>query len=626
MPGLQMVQQIGPVAYSGYLGRSVDLVGDVLVAGANGDDLGGTDRGSISIYRRISPGTGMFQVEDERRGPTSPENGAQFGYAVAMLDEDTIVVGAPYKNNGGTNRGSVFVFTYSGGAWSQVQEIQATADNRYFGFALDSDGVRVVVGAPEIHPYGTTGKNGWVSVYTWSGSQLVFEDSFEDGNANDSYTHGFGTSVGIHGDTVVAGAPSVAGISGRAFVFVRSGSSWSQQQELSYGSPHYYGQAVAVFGDCCAVADEESLAWGSVDVWNRTGTSWSVGQTIWEPNGARDRYFGRALEFSSDGQTLFIGAPGINPLPQPGGVLYRYDLVGATWTWDNQRLYWDPPATNDQFACDIAYDADTYHLAVGANNITGSGTQGGIKVYYDAVQPYLQNQDPAPNDTGVDPAASVYLEVVDDEDNLDPESVEIYINGTLAWWNDRFLPGFTGERIPVENGYSYSIQPGAAFEPGTQSVHAIAEDTTGQPMDETYSFTTRAQPSLTDQEIAELVPAPGIDLKLDSQHDVYTAAYDLVLVAGVEEVAQHLLVGLRLFYGEWYLDEDAGMPYYRRAFIAGPSTRVLELLFHQEILGDADIERIKTFELEYDRATRKLDVEFVAVSSVGLVEVEAVLP
>jgi len=145
-------------------------------------------------------------------------------------------------------------------------------------------------------------------------------------------------------------------------------------------------------------------------------------------------------------------------------------------------------------------------------------------------------------------------------------------------------------------------------------------------MDASYSFEI-VPVLITDEMVAaQAGQTAGLDLYLDASHDLEVQSYDLRLVAGANEVAQHLLVGLRLFAGEWYLDEEAGMPYYRDVFVNAPKTRVVETVFRQAILGDPDVERIRDFSLELDLATRKLDVSFIAVSSTGVVEVEAVLP
>lgn len=239
--------------------------------------------------------------------------------------------------------------------------------------------------------------------------------------------------------------------------------------------------------------------------------------------------------------------------------------------------------------------------------------------------PYFQNQIPAP-DANVAADTPLYAEIVDDDNDLDPTTVELYVDGTLAFHGPNVMPGFGGSRVAVTNGYGYTFTSANPFEPGSHTIRGVAEDTGGNPMNESYSFSTR--PVLVTEEDVEAAAAAeaGFDLYLDTGHDVVVEDYDLVLVAGADEVAQHLVVGLKLFYGEWYLDETAGMTYYRDVFVEAPNSRVIEALFRQAVLSDEDIEQLREFDLEIDRATRKLDVSFAAVSSVGEVAVGEVFP
>src|SRR5262249_17365498 len=78
------------------------------------------------------------------------------------------------------------------------------------------------------------------------------------------------SSVAVSGDTVVVGAPfefNPAGRSGAAFVFVRSGTNWSQHAYLkasNAGAEDGFGFSVAVSGDTVVVGApaEDSNATG----------------------------------------------------------------------------------------------------------------------------------------------------------------------------------------------------------------------------------------------------------------------------------------------------------------------------------------------------------------------------
>src|SRR5262249_31678405 len=157
-----------------------------------------------------------------------------FGSAVAVSG-NTIIVGALNNAVGAnTRQGSVYVFTRSGTTWALQQKLNAsdglTSDQ--FGGAVALVGDTAVIGAKQ-NNFGATG-NGAAWVFTRSGTTWTQQQKLtaSDGSSLDA----FGNSVTINSneDTIAIGAPNddeaTAGDRGSVYVFVRSGSSWSQQQ------------------------------------------------------------------------------------------------------------------------------------------------------------------------------------------------------------------------------------------------------------------------------------------------------------------------------------------------------------------------------------------------------------
>jgi len=166
---------------------------------------------------------------------SNTEASDSFGQAVA-LDGDTLVIGANTEDsaatgvggaqgNGATNSGAVYVFTRSGGVWSQQAYLKAsnTEANDLFGSSVAISGDTLVVGA-------------------------YVEDS---------------AATGIGGNQ----ADNTASGSGAVYVFTRSGGIWSQQAYLKASNAEtndFFGYAVAVSGDTLAVGAyaEDSAATG----------------------------------------------------------------------------------------------------------------------------------------------------------------------------------------------------------------------------------------------------------------------------------------------------------------------------------------------------------------------------
>jgi len=128
----------------------------------------------------------------------------------------------------------------------------------------------------------------------------------------------FGSSVAISGDTIVVGASAdgtAAGTNaGSAYVFTRTGSTWSQQDHLfadDAASDDFFGSSVAISGDTIVVgASSDSTAAGthagSAYVFTRAGTTWSQQDHLFANDAAAYDYFGYPVAISGD--TIVVGA------------------------------------------------------------------------------------------------------------------------------------------------------------------------------------------------------------------------------------------------------------------------------------------------------------------------------
>lgn len=96
----------------------------------------------------------------------------------------------------------------------------------------------------------------------------------------------------------------------------------------------------------------------------------------------------------------------------------------------------------------------------------------------------------------------------------------------------------------------------------------------------------------------------AMDLALDQDGDLAFSGGDLVLITGAEEVAQRIRIRLRLFRGEWFLDEGAGVPYFERILGAKLGRQGLVSIVREElrrVQGVASIESLSA-EIEGRRA------------------------
>lgn len=193
-----------------------------------------------------------------------------------------------------------------------------------------------------------------------------------------------GYSVSVSGDTAVVGAPQATGaggLVGASHVFVRSGGTWTEQQRIVAPDPHYnpvepesFGAAVSIYGNILVVGAPRHgyNPTGAVYVFVRTGSLWSFQQELQGSDAGYHAYFGSAVSISSD--TLVVGAPGIGFGPQPdyAGAAYVFTRPGAVWG-EQQKLQASDGAAGDALGRSVSVAGDTVVVgAPGADSAAGA--------------------------------------------------------------------------------------------------------------------------------------------------------------------------------------------------------------------------------------------------------------
>ena len=132
-------------------------------------------------------------------------------------------------------------------------------------------------------------------------------------------------SLSGDGATAVVGAYGDPGGTdiGAAYVFTKVGSTWSQSVLLGTGSVSgYFGASVSVSGDGATAlvgAYGVSVSRGAAYVFTKTGGTWSQ-RVLLGTGSAPNDYFGQAVSISGDGATAVSGAPGVSG----GGAAYAF--------------------------------------------------------------------------------------------------------------------------------------------------------------------------------------------------------------------------------------------------------------------------------------------------------------
>jgi hypothetical protein len=287
--------------------------------------------------------------------------GDQFGYSIALSsDGNTLAVGAigedsaamgingDQADNTANGSGAAYVFTRTGSTWSQQAYVKSamTRPNVLFGYSI---GISATGDTLAVAEYDADRGKGALYVLTRSGGTWSHQARIQADNAENGDSLGYSLAISDDGNTIAAGAADEdclkTGVNppgcdmdqkadtsaGAAYVFVRNGTSWTQQAFLkasNTGDHDWFGVRIAVSGDGNTVAvgapNEDSAAKGingkqdddtapeagAVYVYTRTGTTWTQHAYVKSSNTDSGDEFGSSLGLSADGRVLLVGARG----------------------------------------------------------------------------------------------------------------------------------------------------------------------------------------------------------------------------------------------------------------------------------------------------------------------------
>ncbi len=400
------------------------------------------DRQPLSVVEPRAPDPLALQAIAQQaylKASNSFTNDA-FGFAVAVSGE-TVAVAAVNEDGdatgggvhqGGSNTpsaGAVYVFVRTGSTWSQQAYLKASNAglNDQFGHSVALSGDTLVVGVP-LEDSNATGVNGNQSsnAAPQSGAAYVFvrngttwsQQAYLKASNAAAFDY-FGVSVAVSGDTIVVGAheedSNATGVngdqannsgfdSGAAYVFVRTGTAWTQLAYLkasNTGVSDRFGTEVAISGDTLVVGatNEDSNATGvngdqsnnsggdtgAAYVFVRNGSAWSQQAYLKASNTGFFDLFGRSVSISGD--TIVVGAHGedsnatgvngdqLNNAATESGAAYVFVRTGTVWS---QQAYLKSSNTQlaDSFGSTVSISADTIVIGAFLEDSGATGVQG----------------------------------------------------------------------------------------------------------------------------------------------------------------------------------------------------------------------------------------------------------
>ena len=454
-------------------GTSVALNGDgtKLAVGAMGDDTGATNAGAVYLFTVAGSGatwgSTVSQTKKIAHGSAglSLDSGDNFGFDVSLSDDGTkLAVGAVFDDDGGSDRGAVYLYIVGGATWGSTvtqavklshgaklsSNVTISLDDRdYFGtgVSLSNDGMKLAVGADFDDDGGSD--RGAVYLYTVGGSGATWGSTVTQAvklshgasilasihvvlpstiSLNDNDEFGSSVSLSDDGTRLAVGARGDDHDKGAVYLFAvgGSGATWgstiTQTKKLSHGAKlssgtisldnwDIFGTSVSLSGDGTKLAvgasrDDDGANYhgadrGAVYLYTIGGAGAAWGSTVTQKVKLSHSHagislededeFGTGVSLSRDGTKLAVGTPYDGDGGWNRGAVYLYTVGGSGGTWgrtvtqavklsnSHSGISLD---NNDRFGWSVSLSNDGTKLAVGTEQDDDGGWNRGAVYLY----------------------------------------------------------------------------------------------------------------------------------------------------------------------------------------------------------------------------------------------------
>ena len=317
--------------------------------------------------------------QEQKLTAVSPRQADWFGYSVAA-DGDYALVGTIKDDDTARDSGSVLVFQRAENDWTvQAKLIDEDGEDRdWFGFSVSISGDYAAVGAPARNEVAT--KSGCAYVFartgeTWTKcSKLTPPDG-----AADAW---FGYSVSISGDSAMVGAvgdDEQGTKAGAVYIFQPGDPNWPMQQKITAEDAEAddkFGFSVCINGDDAIVGaikdDDNGDDAGAVYILHFDGENWLQQQKLLASDGQAGNWFGYSVSINDD--YAAAGAIYDNENGTNSGSAYVFKRYGQSWV-EEAKLTAPDAAAEDKFGYSVSVTGDS--VIVGARLDDDNGNASG---------------------------------------------------------------------------------------------------------------------------------------------------------------------------------------------------------------------------------------------------------
>lgn len=526
-----------------YFGFSVGLDADTAIVGATRDDEAGNDAGAAYVFVRNQFG---WVLEEKLIGNNTKAED-NFGHAVDV-DGDFAIVTSP-RNKGG---GAAYIYQREDTKWTQkrnrirIRMIPTDPEGASaFGVSVDINGSTAVIGASG----GVVAGDVVGAAYIFTQNEPPFWNQHTKLVASDRLGGDqLGFAVAMGGNEIIAGAPkhSVGGLgSGAAYIFEqREEAAWVETTKLSDGetaSEDNFGVSVAISGNFAVSGaqqdDDIAPNAGAAYIFERSGSLWLQRTKLTTEDARAGDLFGNAVAMS--GETILIGAPGVDDAGPEAGAVYIFVRAGDEWI-QQAKLIGTDISMFDGFGTAVAIHENT--AIIGAYGKDEGGMDSGAAYVFVRngnswiQQAKLTQQDAVPGDlfgfsVGVYGDKALVGAHLSDAAGPDSGAAYLFTRNGGAWIQDfRLIPNDIG--IGDEFGYAVGLTNNGAI------IGAPGEDREVEDMGAAYIF-VETQDSWVQQaklvaKEAEAADEFGISVAMHEDTAIVGAWKDDHLIEGAE--------------------------------------------------------------------------------------------
>jgi hypothetical protein len=318
-----------PVRINQGLGVCLSADGNTAIVGGPGDN---NNFGATWIFVRNA---GVWSQQGNKLVGTGSWNSSSpyQGHSVSLsADGNTAIIGG---NKDSLGLGAVWIFVRNGGVWSQQgnklvgkASIGNVISGQGYSVSLSADGNTAIVGCPYSNK-----DVGAALIYTRKGNTWTQQGNTLVGTGGFGYAYqGKSVKLSADGNTAIIGGEADNNYQGAAWIFTRSGNTWTQQGNKLVGTGNIgraqQGCSVSLSADgntAIVGGNADSLSLGAAWLYTRTSGNWSQLGSKLTFTGNNVALIGNSVCLSSDGNTAIVGGP------------YDNLSIGSAWVFSSSN-------------------------------------------------------------------------------------------------------------------------------------------------------------------------------------------------------------------------------------------------------------------------------------------------